>query len=181
MPSSKDSEDVVKNLILSTLILLAPLACRADEITPLDVKPGLWEATVTIQLGGLPGVPPEALAQMSAEQRAKIEAAMNAPHTSRSCVTADSLKKPLDFGDRPNSSCKRTLIRSSAGAMEFHVECDNGRMKSVGDGHFQAVGSDSMKGEITMNSTMEGRGTTTSRISISSHWVGADCGSVKPR
>jgi len=172
----------MKNLILSALILLAPLACRAaDEITPLDVKPGLWEATATFQSSGMAAIPPEALARMPPEQRARIEAAMSAPHTSQYCLTGEALRKPLEFGDRPNSSCKRTITRSSAGAMEFHMECDNGRMKSVGDGHFRADGPESIKGEVVTNTIMEGRAPTTSKVSISSRWLGSDCGSVKPR
>jgi hypothetical protein len=181
VPSSEALEDVMKNLILSALILLAPLACRADEITPLDVKPGLWEATVTIHSSGIPGIPAEALAQMSAEQRARIEAAMNAPHTAKSCMTSETLRKPLAFGDNPNSSCKRTVVRSSPGGMEFHVECNNGRTMSVGDGHVHVAGPESIKGEVAMSTTMEGGPTATSKVIFSSRWLGSDCGNVKPR
>jgi len=169
----------MKNMILSALILLAPLACRADEVTPLDVKPGLWE--VTVQSSGMPGIPPEALAQMPPEQRARIEAAMNTPHTSRSCLTSEALKKPLEFGDRPYSYCKRTVTRSSPGAMEFHIECDNGRTKSVGDGHFHTVSPESFKGEVVMNNTTADGRTMTGKVTVSSRWLGSDCGNVKPK
>ena len=175
----------MKNLTLSVLILLAPLACRAaDEITPLDVKPGLWESTVTIQSSGMPGIPEETLAKLPPEQRARMEAAMKGmggTHTARSCLTGETLRKPLAFGDSANSSCKRTIVSSSSGAMEFHVECSNDRMKSSGDGRVQAVSAESLKGETVMNSTMEGGRTTTTKVLFSSRWLGSDCGSVKPR
>ena len=106
---------------------------------------------------------------------------MNTAHTAQSCLTSESLKKPLEFGDRPNSSCKRTITSASAGAMEVHIECNNGKTKSVGDGHFRAFSPESIKGEIVTNTLMEGRGTTTSKVTVSSRWLGSDCGSVKPR
>ena len=174
----------MRNLTLFALILLAPLAGRAaDEMTPLDVKPGLWESTVTIQSSGMPGIPEETLAKLPPEQRARMEAAVKAPPhvTSRSCRTSETLKKPLEFGDRANSSCKRTVVSSSPGAMEFHLECNNGRTRSVGDGHVQAVSSESLKGETVMNTIMEGRGAIISKVLFSSTWLGSDCGDVKPK
>jgi Protein of unknown function (DUF3617) len=181
MPSWEDLEDVMKRLTLSVLILLAPLAGRADEVTPLGAKPGLWETAVTYQSSGMPAIPPEALARMPPEQRARIEAAMGAPHTAQSCMTGDSFKKPLAYGDNPNSSCKRTVTASTAGGMDFHVECDNGRVKSSGDGHVQAVSPESIKGETTMNTIVQGGRAMTSKISFTSRWLGPDCGSVKPK
>ena len=169
----------MKILTLSVL-LLAPLAFCADDLTPLGAKPGLWESTVTVHTDGMPAIPPEALARMPPEQRARIEATMNAPHTSQSCMTADSFKKPLAFGDNPNMACKRSITSSGAGGMDFHVECDNPRFKSTGDGHVQAVSPESIKGETTMNTTMGGR-TITSKMTFSSKWLSSDCGSVKPQ
>jgi hypothetical protein len=181
MPCSKTLEYVVRNPILSILILLAPLACRAaDDITPLGVKPGLWESTVTLS-SGVPAIPPEALAQLTPEQRARIEAQMNTPHTSQACYTSESLKKPLTFGDRPNSSCKSTVTSSSTGALDFHIDCDNGRTKSSGDAHIRAVSPESIKGEIVTSTIMAGRGAVTSKVSFSSRWIGSDCGNVKPK
>jgi hypothetical protein len=171
----------MKNLILSALILLAPLGCRAVDVTPLDVKPGLWEATVTMQVAGMAGIPPDVLARMSPEQRARIEAAMNTPHTSQVCYTSESFKKPLEFGDRPNASCKRSVTASSVGELDFHVECDNGKTKSSGDGHIQAAGRESIKGEVVMNNTASDGRTTTGKITFSSRWLSSDCGTVKPR
>jgi len=170
----------MKTLTFSVLLLLAPLAFCADDLTPLEAKPGLWESTVTIQTTGMPTLPPEALARMSPEQRARIEATMNAPHTSQSCMTADSFKKPLAFGDNPNATCKRTITTSGAGGMDFHVECDNPRFKSTGDGHVQALSPESIKGETTMNTIMQGR-TITSKVTINSRWLSSDCGNVKPK
>jgi hypothetical protein len=172
----------MKNLTLSALMLLAPLACRAaDTATPLDVKPGLWESTVNLQANGMPVIPEATLAQLPPEQRAKIEAAMKSANTSQSCRTAESLSKPLSFGDRPGSNCTRTLTSSSSGGMEFHMECVNGKVKTSGDGHVQVVSPELLKGEVTMSATMPDGRTTNSKIVFSSKWLGPDCGSVKPK
>ena len=40
---------------------------------PLNVKLGQWETTTTMQLSGMPAIPPEALAQMTPQQRQMIE------------------------------------------------------------------------------------------------------------
>lgn len=175
----------MKNPILLALILIAPLACHAaDEFTPLNVKPGLWESSVNSQMSGLPGIPEETLAKMPPEQRARIEAAMKGatgPRTFQSCMTADSIRKSAAFGDSSSSSCKRTLVSSSSTSAVYHIECANGKMSSVGDGHVEVTGPDSVKGETVMKSTLAGGRTSTMNVTFTSHWVGSDCGSVKPK
>lgn len=174
----------MKTLTLFAVIALAPLACRAaDEITPLNVKTGLWETTFTTQMNGIPGVSDDILAKMPPEQRARMEAAIkgaSGPRTTRSCVTPDTMKKGMAFGESSNSSCKRTLVSSSPTSATFHVECSNGRMTNVGDGHVQTTGSDTVKGDVVMKTTMPGGRTTTTNVTFTGHWLGSDCGSVKP-
>ena len=173
----------VKNLTLATLLVVAPLVCLADDVTPiLNVKLGLWDYTVGTQSSGMPAIPEDTLAKMPPERRAQIEAMMKnamAPHTVRTCVTADMVKKGALMQDRPGSSCKRSIKSSSAGSLEFHMECDNGRSKTVADGRFEAIDSENFKGEITgATTTAEGR-TIPSKTTITGKWIGSDCGNVK--
>src|SRR5258705_225126 len=72
----------------------------------MDVKTGLWEITSTGATTGAPPIPPEALAQMTPEQRAKMESAMraeiarnNQSHVSKSCITQRQLEKAPDFAE----------------------------------------------------------------------------------
>lgn len=176
----------MKNLTLGALLILAPLVCRAaEDVTPmLNVKLGLWEYAVSTQSGGMPAIPEDALAKMPPERRAQIEAMMKnamAPHTIRTCVTADMVKKGALMEDRPGSSCKRTLKSSSPGSMEFHMECDNGRSKTVADGHFQAIDSENFKGEITGTTTTADGRTNPSKTTISGKWLSSDCGNLQPK
>ena len=46
----------------------------AADFSPLDVKTGQWESTVTGQVTGMPPIPEEALNRMTPEQRAQRSA-----------------------------------------------------------------------------------------------------------
>ena len=66
------------------LVLIISCFCSltlsaADKLTPLNVKEGLWEITVTHSMTGMPNmpaIPPDALAKLPPEQRARMEAMM---------------------------------------------------------------------------------------------------------
>src|SRR5271156_871304 len=69
----------------ASFALLAGTAAWAADPVPLDLKTGQWEYTVTTQMTGMPQaaagkqmpqIPPETLAKLPPDQRAKIEAAM---------------------------------------------------------------------------------------------------------
>src|SRR5690242_3115927 len=128
----------MKYVSFFTLALcLYPLASRAaDEFKPMDVKPGLWETTVSTQMTGMPPIPPEALARLTPEQRAQMEAVLKqrsgqGPRatTSKSCVTKDDLNKPLSFNDTVKQSCKSTIIRSSSSEQEVRLDCSEGAIQ----------------------------------------------------
>src|SRR5580765_3956296 len=70
------------------------------KIQPLNVKPGLWETTTTHKTSGAPPIPPETLAKLSREQRARLEDRMNANSagstntvTDKHCVTKEDVEK----------------------------------------------------------------------------------------
>src|SRR5690242_9544509 len=50
----------------------------ATKMQPLNVKPGLWETTVTYSMAGELPMSPEMLKKMTPEQRARLEEAMKA-------------------------------------------------------------------------------------------------------
>src|SRR5437868_8630402 len=86
--------------------------------TPLNVKTGEWESTLTNETTGQLPVPQEMIDKMTPEQRARMEAMMKArgiqgPRTTvtKHCVKKEDLDKP--FGS-DNKSCKQTLVTSSA-------------------------------------------------------------------
>jgi len=167
-------------------VFLYPLASRAaDEFKPMDVKPGLWETTVSTQMAGMPPIPPEALARLTPEQRAQMEAVLKqragqGPRTttSKSCVTKDELNKPLTFNDTMEKSCKSTIVRSSSSEQEIRLDCNQSGMQGTITMHIQAADSENVKGTMQMNAS-GGNNKMTTQSSFRSKWVGSDCGDLK--
>jgi Protein of unknown function (DUF3617) len=166
------------------LAALSAVLVRAAE-AKFNVKPGLWEVTTTGTTTGAPPIPAATLAQMSPEQRARIEAAIKAamarsgaPHVFETCVTPKQLEEGPDFTDPDQKSCKQTVVRRSSTVMEVHVEC-TGEQRMSGNVRFQAISSEAVKGSTVMT-VSNGGNTMTANRDIQGKWLGAGCGSVKP-
>jgi hypothetical protein len=172
-----------------TRILLAVLATgfgvspgQAEPVT-LNVRPGLWEMTVSGQGSGMPPIPAEALARLTPEQRAKFEAAMTArmagadkPHVYKSCITEKTLQRGFDTGEsNAQRKCTQTILSSSASAMDGREECNGGRARMSGHFHFVAPDPVTVNGtvDLTIN---DGSHTMTMKHVMHGKWVGADCG-----
>jgi hypothetical protein len=158
-------------LVSSSASPQSPAAPRAA----LNVKLGLWEGTVTVQTSG---APPIDTSKMSPEQRARIEAAMQAamhkaamPHTVRSCVTREKLEK--DFLPDNGAGCKDTIIANSPTVYAVKFDC-SGKHPSTGELHFEALSPEDVRGsgEFAM-------GSMTSISTITAKWVAASCGDVR--
>lgn len=167
------------NLLLG-FILLCPIASWAQS---LDVKPGLWDFTTTVQMGGMPAIPN--LDQMPPEQRARIEAAMKGmsgtPTTVKSCVTKDSFEKSL-ANSQKNSTCTTKVVNSSSSKIEVHMECSpqGSDAKSTGDITVERQDSEHFKGNGVMKSTSPAGRSTEMKWSMTGAFVSPDCGNVKP-
>ena len=137
-----------KEIVLGTVLLL-PLIAAAADFTPLAVKPGLWEATVTTQMqlpdAMLANLPPERRAQMQAMMAGR----MGQPNVVKSCLTKDSLSKALNFGATGEKrNCQFNLVTSSATKQQADIECTSDRGKVTGSMTFEALTSES--GRVTM-------------------------------
>jgi hypothetical protein len=179
----------VRTAILASLCFLWPLTSQAaDEIKPLDVKPGLWETTTEIAgmpAMAMPTIPPEALAKMTPQQRAQIEGMMKSrggslggPMTARSCVTRESLSKAMALGQR-DSSCTYKVISSTPARQQVSVECTRENVKSSGDVTVERADTEHFKGTVAMKGTAGERAIDT-KMTFASKWISADCGDVKP-
>lgn len=67
----------MKNIAM-TILLASTLAFGQSKFQPLNVKTGLWESTTTSTTSGQMPLPSDMLAKLSPDQRARIEARMNA-------------------------------------------------------------------------------------------------------
>jgi len=161
--------------LASALFCVATLAAQN---TPLNVKTGEWESTMTSETSGQLPISQEMLDKMPPEQRAKIEAMMKArgmqgPRTTvtKHCVKKEDLDKP--FGNQ-NKSCKQTVVNSSATKQEVHMECDMGGGKQTGTLTFEAVDSSTVKGSMQMAASNAGR-TMNINSTFSAKWLGSAC------
>ena len=161
------------------------LSCAVSGVVtaePLGVKPGLWEMIHFSKSSGMPAIPPEVMAQMTPEQRARIEKALAAQsgaptiQTLQSCVTKKKLERSFAPDARSGKDCKHTVISSSRQKQEIHMECA-GRGKSGGDLRIEAITPERIKGEFHMVSGDPAHPMNI-RMEIVGKWLGADCGKV---
>lgn len=169
--------------ILLGLLVVFPFALQSDTaVTPLNVKLGLWQTTVTASVSGLPSIPDSALAQLSPDQRAKIEAAMKQvsgqPMTTKSCMTKDKLEKSEGFRNAPKS-CTYTVVSSTSSKLEMKLECNQNGTTMSGNVHVEALSSENVKGSVQMNTSGGSAGTMNMNSTFTSKWLGASCGDVQ--
>ena len=166
------------------LALGATLITAAIAAT-LDVKPGLWEVTSQGEATGMPPIPPQALAQMSPQQREQVMAAMqgamahaNQPNVSRSCITRKMLERGWDPNQDHRGNCTQTQTSSTSRTLDARMVC-TGEQQATGNLHIEALDSQTISG--TFNMVMSGGSNTmTVKRTLQGKWLGSDCGDVKP-
>ncbi|MGH9433837.1 MAG: DUF3617 family protein, partial [Terriglobia bacterium] len=156
----------MRKTIFSIVIgLAATVLLAAGGITPLHVKTGLWETSITGSTSGQVGLPPEAAARLTPEQRAKLEAAMGAMgshapkvNTNRHCVTQEELTKDpfTDKGQNKKWKCDDTVIKSTGSELDLHEVCGEGTSKMDAHISMQALDSEHTKGTIQSDLTAGG-------------------------
>ena len=170
--------------IFLALIVFSPLTLwAADGITPLNVKEGLWEMTVTHSMSGMPAtpnIPPDVLAKMPPEQRARVEAAMKGgPSTNvrKECITKEKLEKHSAFSNN-RGDCTRTVVNSTGSKLEVKIHCEEKQTSTDGTLVLETVGSDRVKG--TMQAVTNANGHIMNmNFTFSSKYLGPACGDVK--
>ncbi len=151
----------------------------------LDVKTGLWEVTSQGEASGMPPIPPQALAQMSPQQREQVMAAMagamaraNQPNVTRSCITHKMLERGWDPNQDHRGNCAQTQISATSRSLDARMVC-TGEQQATGNLHIDAMDSETIRG--TFNMVMSGGSNTmTVKRTLQGKWLGSDCGDVKP-
>ena len=173
-------------ILLSLSILCSFSVWAADKTVPPNIKIGLWEITETHNMSGMPAmpsIPPEALANMTPEQRAQIESQMKGslgggrPTTRKYCVTKEKLEKDAVFGE-DRKECTRTVVSSTITSTEVKIQCKEKDMTSDGTFKFVALTPESVKGTVRMVMTGQGR-TMNMNLDFLSKYLGPACGDVK--
>ena len=175
----------MRTKLLFALIIFSSLTFwAADKITPLNIKEGLWEMTVTHSMTGMPAIPPDTLAKMPPEQRARVEAAMKqsgmggpTADVHKECVTKEKLEKQSVFSDN-RKECTRTVVNSTGSKLEIKVHCEEKQSSTDATLLLEAVSSDNVKGSMQSVTNTTGR-TMNMNFTFSSRYLGAVCGDVK--
>ena len=170
---------------LGLIVVLSLALLAADKFTPLNIKLGLWETTITHSTSGMPGIPEDTLAKMPPEQRARMEEMMKqkgiggGPSTTitKNCITREKLDKQTAFAEN-RENCKRTVLSSSPSRWEMKFHCEENKTTSDGTVVAEAVTPDSTKGSTHVVTNSEGR-TMTMDFKFTSRYLGAACGDVK--
>jgi len=160
-------------------IVVSLALSAADKTQPLNLRLGLWQMTYTSDRSGTVSIPPELLAKLSPEQRARTEARLKAraaqgPRTDakRFCLTEAKLNKAV-FDENDNKSCQRTIVASNSKVLQFRQECAVADTKRTFDGRIEALDPETVKGSLKANLGGHNAPSTTE---LAGKWVGADCG-----
>jgi hypothetical protein len=178
---------MIFKLVSVTGLALAAGAVAYGANFTLHVTPGLWEVSSTAKMSGMPAASEGVLAQLPPEQRAKVEAQIQAAmagaqkaHTVKSCVTQKDLDRPFHaMEDRPGMKCQENVVSSSWTSQNMSIACTGKRGTTTGTVHFDAPSPTAMKGVVDVTTSDRGHPVTV-KVEIVGHWLGADCGSVKP-
>ena len=144
-------------------------AWAADATEPLDIKPGLWEITLTVRTSGLPPI--------RANQRVP-----EGPRTTvkRSCLEERELHQPLllTFGG-VGQGCRQTLAKASRTGQEIRVECGKGAARGGGTIHIEAIDNEHAK-VFSQWSAADGSRTLEMSSTAALRWLGTVCEAVFP-
>src|SRR5262249_17949783 len=139
----------------------ALLGCALLGAETMNVKPGKWQTTMTMESSGRPPIPQETLDKMTPQQRQMMEERMKAAMaprttTTTSCITKEEIEKGLALGN-DDKSCTRTVISSSSSKQEVKIECNREGTKVVGTMRVESLGSETAKGTMQMQMISAGR------------------------
>src|SRR5580704_9532207 len=164
--------------VVVLIITAAAGLWAADKYQPLDVKTGLWEVTTTVSTSGQMPIPPDLLAKLTPEQRAKFEQQMSGrslqpakPIVSKHCLTQEQLDKGASFGE-DRKSCQHTVVSSTRSKAEVRMNCEENDMK------VEAVDSENVKGQTQTTATGSNR-TMNSNSTFTAKWLGPACDATK--
>ncbi len=149
--------------------------------------PGLWEIatnTAGLPAGAIPQMSPDQLAKLPPQMRAMVEqklAAAAGPHstTRKGCVTQAMIDKGLEGPASEQKHCTRTPVSSSSTLMAFKMIC-TGDHPATGTVNVAATDRHTVESTVDMTVTAKEGMTVPIHQTMQGHWLGTDCGDVKP-
>ena len=158
-----------------TLALATPVLALAASF---NARPGAWEMTTSTAMTGMP-IPAEALAKMPAEQRARIEAGMQAragritSRVRKSCVTQADLDQNRILKSNNETGCTRKIVSSSASKVVVEHDCPAPHA-STSRMTFEAPTPESLVATIDVMQGPSGH----VHVDIKGRWLAASCAGI---
>ena len=154
------------------------------KLQSLNVKPGLWESTRTINRQGALPIPAEMLNRLTPEQRARMEERMkanSAAHTNttteKHCVTKEDLERDrLKLAEA--KECTTTVLNSTSTSVQAKLVCDQEGMHATGTLELTAADPEHMNGSYRSAVNADGH-TMNVEGNWTSKWLDSSCGNVR--
>jgi hypothetical protein len=172
------------------VLVVASAAGLQAQTGAIPIKAGLWQTNVNGTSSMT--LPPDVAAKIAAmppEQQAMIKSRMGGGTptnvTTKSCVaeqtTVDTL---MNQAQQKNTKCTLTNRVQTSDGESFDISCVSPQGTASGHSEFHMADSEHVSGTIHLTADMTGRNGGTAHMTIddtmSSKYLGADCGSVKP-
>ncbi|HUJ88125.1 MAG TPA: DUF3617 domain-containing protein [Burkholderiales bacterium] len=173
--------------LIGLLLLPAFLAAAASaSAAQMDVRLGLWEATVTSKMSGAPPIDVSSLNKLSPEQRARLEAmfqsrAAQGPqtHSYKTCLTKEDLEKdPFSEPARQGETCTTKVTSHTRTMWQGTRVCTGDRGRQEYSAKISVLSREQVKGTVLMKLS-DGSHTMTNHATYSGKWLGSDCGGVR--
>ena len=173
------------NVRMSVLALVAGLSSPLVQAQML--QPGLWELTTSnMQVDGKPLPDMEfmlgQLKNLPPEQRAMMEGVLAKQGVTlagkgvRSCLTPEQVKSNDIPLQDPQSGCTQRITERNGNVWKFEFSCPKAR--GTGQANFLSDREFVTTVQGTFNATgVQQQGS----MNTKAQWLGADCGTVKPR
>jgi hypothetical protein len=170
----------MRKLFCGLMLVISMGLSAGNKPQPLNVKVGLGEVKQSVTTSGEMPIPPDTLAKMTPEQRARLEARMKAnaggkttTTTHKSCLTKEQLEKDPTFSENPN--CSWTVLTSNGSKVEARGVCVDNGMKSRVNLQVESLNTESVKG--TGQAVVSGGDHTMNvNLAFTSKWLGPTCG-----
>jgi hypothetical protein len=162
---------------ITVLATITPIPVFADS---LNAKTGAWEITTTTLITGMPA-PAGAFANMSPEQRAKIEKGLQAragkpnTQTGKSCITKEDLDKDHVIKSDNEERCSRKVLSREKNKVELETACP------APDASTTIVKIEAVTPESVVATMDMVRGDANGKIhaDIKGRWLGASCAGIE--
>jgi hypothetical protein len=176
----------------SALIALVTLASPAFAQMG-KLQPGLWEQAMTMKSASgqmesqmaqmqkdLASMPPEQrkmVEDMMAKQGMSMGSAGGRNTTIKMCISAEQAERaelPQQEGN-----CKQEMVERSGSTVRYRFSC-SGNPPTSGEGEYTLASPTSYSGRATVVTQVQGKPEKI-EMTQTGRWLGADCGTLKPR